>query len=237
MAVAGAGTTLSDIYSSAQRTKLELREGLERLEKLESMTAMDSGGSLVLKDDSLGLSPDLTEHMRLQLAELQRVTAEMDRMWRSQVHRQQIWKRKIEVIAEEAEALRQGLDKYLSRENRRQRDVKERAELLGRHAANEGARIYSEFEADQRDVESAKNSAKMLEEALMTGYETLKRMAEQRELLKGAQRKALDVLNYIGLSDTVLKKINRRQWTDRIVSYGGMILVLVVVFTVWRLTH
>ena len=55
--------------------------------------------------------------------------------------------------------------------------------------------------------------------------------------MQGAQRKALDVLNYIGLSDAVLKKINRRHVKDKIIAYGGMVLVLLIVFFVWRNTR
>ncbi|CAI7895811.1 unnamed protein product [Closterium sp. NIES-53] len=54
---------------------------------------------------------------------------------------------------------------------------------------------------------------------------------------QSAQRRALDMLNYVGLSDTVLKKINRRQLVDRAISYGGMLLTLIVIFIVWRWTR
>ena len=93
-------------------------------------------------------------------------------------------RRKVEMIAEEAESLKQGLDKYLFRENRRQREAADRAQLMHRATAREGAEILSEFDADQRDMERAKNSGRVLEDALLSGYATLKRMAEQREVLK-----------------------------------------------------
>lgn len=238
--MAGTGTTLSDLYSSAQRMKLELREGLEQLERLESFAdytahaGPDPGGG-----GRVALSPDTVQGLRLKLAELQRVSTEMDRMWRSQVNKAQrdLWRRKVEHIAEEAGALRAALDSVVGREARRAAERAEREELIRRSATGDGAAVVSEMEADNAALATARSSARILEETLQTGYATLKRMAEQREVLKGAQRRALDVLNYMGLSETVLKRIGRRQRVDRWISYGGMLLTVVVVLGVWKLTH
>ncbi|CAI7911502.1 unnamed protein product, partial [Closterium sp. NIES-54] len=86
-------------------------------------------------------------------------------------------------------------------------------------------------------LKTAKRTGRVLEDTLAQGIATLSHMAQQREVLKSAQRRALDMLNYVGLSDTVLKKINRRQLVDRAISYGGMLLTLIVIFIVWRWTR
>ena len=41
--------------------------------------------------------------------------------------------------------------------------------------------------------------------------------------LQAAQRRALDVINSIGLSDSLLRVIDRRQRMDRWIVYGGMV--------------
>ena len=40
---------------------------------------------------------------------------------------------------------------------------------------------------------------------------------------QAAQRKMLDVLNTVGLSDTLLRVIDRRHKMDRWLTYGGMV--------------
>ena len=45
-------------------------------------------------------------------------------------------------------------------------------------------------------------------------------------LLQAAQRRALDVINSIGLSDSLLRVIDRRQRMDRWIVYGGMVRVV-----------
>lgn len=50
-----------------------------------------------------------------------------------------------------------------------------------------------------------------------------------------ARRKALDVINSLGLSDSVLRVIERRQFRDQVIVYGGIALVtIVVLYLLWR---
>lgn len=42
-------------------------------------------------------------------------------------------------------------------------------------------------------------------------------------LLQAAKTKALDVINSLGLSDSLLRVIERRQKMDKYITYGGMV--------------
>lgn len=42
-------------------------------------------------------------------------------------------------------------------------------------------------------------------------------------LLQAAKTKALDVINSLGLSDSLLRVIERRQKLDKYITYGGMV--------------
>ncbi len=55
--------------------------------------------------------------------------------------------------------------------------------------------------------------------------------------MQSAQRKALDVLNSLGLSDSLLRVIDRRQRMDKWLTYGGMVLVCLLIGGLlwWRL--
>ena len=54
---------------------------------------------------------------------------------------------------------------------------------------------------------------------------------------QSAQRKALDVLNSLGLSDSLLRVIDRRQRMDKWITYGGMLVVCLLIGGLlwWRL--
>ncbi|CAI5520226.1 unnamed protein product [Closterium sp. Naga37s-1] len=356
------------------RGRLELSSGIELLERCESGAGgplaapmffteaprdpSGAGGSASAAGPAgaVAVDPALMDGLRVKLAELQRMCADMGQLWRNHANKTQreLWRRRVEVMGEEAEALRLALDRCAAKEHRRRREAQERAELLVARAGGQGGRILSEADAEIRDMETAKRAGRVLEDTLAQGIATLSHMAQQREVLKvrvvqlgwgrvllrchvgggttggeegggraraggyvgagdcdavthgaaegvvevflfplsprlhsstfppslpssqsaqrraldmlnyvglsdaaqspllilflsptphpplpsqSAQRRALDMLNYVGLSDAVLKKINRRQLVDRAISYGGMLLTLIVIFIVWRWTR
>ena len=73
-----------------------------------------------------------------------------------------------------------------------------------------------------------------VDELLVSGTSMLGSLREQRVSLKGVQRKVLDIANTLGLSNTVLRLVERRAYQDKFVLYGGMLLTCIVMFFVWR---
>lgn len=73
-----------------------------------------------------------------------------------------------------------------------------------------------------------------MDEMLTTGSYMMSNLREQHSALKGAQRKILDVANTLGLSNTVLRLIERRAYQDKYVLFGGMILSCVIMWLVWK---
>ncbi|KAI8569032.1 hypothetical protein RHMOL_Rhmol02G0246800 [Rhododendron molle] len=125
---------------------------------------------------------------------------------------------KVEQVAEEAGSLKESLDMYFSRNQRRTQEARERAELLGR-ANGESSHVLRIFDEEAQAMQSARNSSRMLEESYATGVAILGQYAGQRDRLKSAQRKALDVLNSVGTSNFVLRLIERRHRVDRWIKY------------------
>ncbi|KAF5728636.1 membrin-11 [Tripterygium wilfordii] len=230
MGVEGGGT-LSDLYQGAKRQLLKARDGIERLERLESST---SNGGLD--------SPELSYAVKKDISQILSLCTDMDRLWRSIAAKPQrdLWKRQIfssflvEQVAEEAESLKDSLDRYVSRNQKRIREAQERAELFGR-ANGDSAHVLRIFDEEAQAMQSVRNSSRMLEESLSTGSAILSKYAEQRERLKRAQRKALDVLNTVGLSNSVLRLIERRNRVDRWIKYVGMFITVIVLilFVKW----
>ncbi|XP_010509417.1 PREDICTED: membrin-11-like [Camelina sativa] len=219
----GGGGSLSEVYSSAKRILLKARDGIERLERFES-SSMDS--------------PDLASSVKRDITEVRSLCSNMDALWRS-IHvksQRDLWRRKTEQVGEEAEYLNQSLEKYMLRNQRKMLEAKERADLLGR-ASGEGAHIMQIFDEEAQAMNSVKNSKRMLEESFSSGVAILSKYAEQRDRLKRAQRKALDVLNTVGLSNSVLRLIERRNRVDTWIKYAGMIATLVILYFFIRWTR
>ncbi|CAJ1854528.1 unnamed protein product [Sphenostylis stenocarpa] len=221
----GAGT-LSEIHQSAKKLLLRSRDGLERLERLEySATA------------GIGADAELSFAVKKDITQVQSLCVEMDRIWRSIAAKPQrdLWKRKVEQIAEEAESLRESLDKYNLRNQKRMREARERAELLGR-ANGDSAHVLRIFDEEAQALQSVRTSARELENANAIGEAILSSIHGQRERLKSAHRKALDILNTVGISNSVLRLIERRNRVDQWIKYVGMLLTVIflIAFVYWR---
>ena len=111
----------------------------------------------------------------------------------------------------------------------------EKSQLFGGKVGNIHQRVNLE---DDMALELAENgslsrSSKMLNDYLSIGKDTLDELVNQRERLKGIQRRAFDILNYLGLSNTVMKNVELRDWVDKWIVYIGMAVILVLMFFVW----
>ncbi|KAL5728382.1 Membrin-11 [Ranunculus cassubicifolius] len=215
------GGTLSEIYQTSKRLSIKTRDGLERLER-----------------SSTNDSPELSMSINRDISQIQSLCTEMDRLWRSigNQRNRDLWKRKVEVVAEEAYSFKESLDKYTQRNQRKMMEAKERAELFQR-ANGDGSHVMTIIDDERRAMDSARKSSLMIDEAYSTGVAILSKYAEQRDLLKRAQRKALDVLNTTSLSNSVLKLIERRHRVDKWIAYTGMTVTVIIVYLFWRWTH
>ena len=63
---------------------------------------------------------------------------------------------------------------------------------------------------------------------------SLSALMQQRSSLKGVQRKVLDMAQTLGLSNNVLRMIERRQFWDKVILYGGMLTTLALIWFVFR---
>lgn len=217
---------LTSQHGQAKRLILVLREGLERLENAE-------GGRL--RADPSGVAKEL----RQQWSILQRLSAEMDGAWRMATVRdhhakRDVWKRKVEQVAEETDSIRLALEKYGQREERRTAERREREELFSR--ASEGLRAKREMDEESQAMSSIQRSKNYLEEIYESGTHILVNMAGNRERLKRAHKKVLDVLNTVGLGESLIRLIERRQRFEIWITYGCMVLLLAITILLlwWR---
>ncbi|XP_066917487.1 uncharacterized protein [Clytia hemisphaerica] len=63
-----------------------------------------------------------------------------------------------------------------------------------------------------------------------TGMSALEQMKNQRMSLKGVRRRMMDIGNTLGLSNTVMRMIDKRGTQDKWIVYGGIILTLLIMF-------
>ncbi|GAB4850960.1 hypothetical protein Ancab_030256 [Ancistrocladus abbreviatus] len=161
--VGAGGSTLSDIYQSAKKLLLKTRDGLERLEWLESSTSSASV-------DSPELSLQSKETLPSSSRSVLRWTTSGALLL------------KVEQIAEESELLKESLDKYFSRHQRRMLEAKERAELLGR-VNGESAHVLRIFDDEAQAIREVMDSEEgPIEKAAAEQRERLRALKAAQEL-------------------------------------------------------
>lgn len=77
------------------------------------------------------------------------------------------------------------------------------------------------------------NCHREIDDMLSSGSETMSSLRNQRETLKSARTKILDLSNTLGMSQTIMRLIEKRSSKDRILLFGGMTLFTLFMLLVW----
>jgi golgi SNAP receptor complex member 2 len=73
-----------------------------------------------------------------------------------------------------------------------------------------------------------------LDEFLDRGADVLSNLGQQREMLKGAQRRLYSVGNTLGISGDTIRMVERRAKQDKWIFWGGVVVFLVFCYFVLR---
>jgi len=78
------------------------------------------------------------------------------------------------------------------------------------------------------------NTEQRLDEFLAQGREVLDNLVDQRQILKGTQRRLLDAANTLGLSRDVIGWIERRSTQDMYIFFAGAIFTFFCFWLIWH---
>ncbi|KAI0940526.1 hypothetical protein AcW1_003698 [Taiwanofungus camphoratus] len=78
------------------------------------------------------------------------------------------------------------------------------------------------------------NTGERLDEFLTQGRAVLDDLVDQRNVLKGTQRRLLDAANTLGLSRDVIGWIERRSTQDMYIFFAGIVVTFVCFYLIWR---
>jgi golgi SNAP receptor complex member 2 len=181
-----------------------------------------NGGSGMVK-----LPPQLSD-IRLSITEMSRRLDELDKLVEKESKtRRSDMKRRVQHLRSAYENLVISLENYDKR--RYQKDYSlQKHELFGK---------YSNSDPEIDDLEMAESSSlmksqTMLNDYLNTGRETLGELLSQRERLKSVQTKVFDILSLLGISNSIMRAVEKRDLFDRYLVFGGMAVTIVILFLV-----
>ena len=153
--------------------------------------------------------------------------------------RQEDYKRKVLFLRSSYEHAKSGLDKYMKKQSSKASPYAYQRDTLLQGSRDpaivaSGGGGGGDFDVEQAEAASLNRSTRMVYSYIESAQESMAELHSQGSRLKGVQRKVLDIMGYLGLSDTIMKNANRRDAVDRIIVYGGMLFTLLLIFVIWK---
>ena len=202
--------SLSELFPEEKRRLHELENQINELER----GGGGGGGSSTIQLSDIRIS---VSEMSRRLDDLEKLVNKESKTRRSDM------KRRFLHLKSTYDNIVLSLENYDKR--RYQKDYSlQKHELFGK---------YSNIDPELADIEMSENASLeksnvMLSEYLTNGKETLMELISQRERLKSVQKKVFDILNLLGISNSIMRAVEKRDFNDKWIVFAGMILILFI---------
>lgn len=143
-------------------------------------------------------------------------------------------KLRVDQLKYDVQHLQTALRNFQHRRYAREQQDREREELMTRSYTTNDSETSIHIDETLQFNSSVRNAHQGMDDLLGSGTSILEGLRDQRKTLKGTQKKILDVANMLGLSNTVMRLIEKRAFQDKVVMIGGMLLTCVVMFLVFK---
>jgi Golgi SNAP receptor complex protein 2 len=147
----------------------------------------------------------------------------------------EVWRRKIQELREDAVGIRRQGENFDRIVNTNVRHQKERDQLLTRRRQR---KEYSN--KDEQDLSNLADEAQswqqsqyMVSDLIGQGEAQLAGLVDQRNRLGGVTRFIGQIGDSLGLSNSTMKIIERRDVTDAYFVFGGCVITSIVIYFVW----
>ncbi|XP_045076737.1 Golgi SNAP receptor complex member 2-like [Coregonus clupeaformis] len=147
-------------------------------------------------------------------------------------NRRQNAKLRVDQLKYDVQHLQTALRNFQHRRYSREAQDREREELMSRTFTTNDADTSIPIDETLQLNSNLNNAHRGMDDLLGSGSSILTGLRDQRGTLKGTHKKMLDVANMLGLSNTVMRLIEKRATQDKLIMIGGMLLTCVVMFLV-----
>lgn len=141
-------------------------------------------------------------------------------------------KMRVDQLKYDVRHLANALEMWQHKKQKREMEMSAREQLLSRRFTSNADTAININDAllDQNNI--LNDAHKGVDEMIYTGSGILDSLRNQRETLKGARKRILDIGNTLGLSNHTMRLIEKRLAEDKYVLFGGMGVTLTVILLV-----
>lgn len=142
-------------------------------------------------------------------------------------------KMRVDQLKYDIRHLQAALQTWKQKKERRELEKTEREQLLNRRfTSNSETSIDMDYSLQHHN--SMMNAHRGVDDMISTGHNALDSLRSQRDTLKGAQKRILDMGNTLGLSNHTMRVIEKRLAEDKYVLFIGMFVTLtIIVLFLW----
>jgi len=156
----------------------------------------------------------------------------------------EVWRRKILELREDAASIRRQAQYYDRMVNTNLRQQREREDLMRRRRVRRGGGADGTTGGNDDwnnravndlsdEASSLSQSQYMVGDLIGSGEATLGGLRDQREQLRGVNRVLFNIGNKVGLSNSTMRIIERRDITDAYLVFAGMVVTCIVIYFCW----
>jgi len=139
---------------------------------------------------------------------------------------------KIDQLKYDNQHLQAALRSYQHELYRRRQQDQEREELLSRrftHNSHSESDTAILIDHSLQHNTSLQNANRGIDDIIRSGTSILDNMRDQRNTLKGAHKRMMDIANTLGLSNTTMRFIEKRASEDKYILIGGMVVTTIII--------
>lgn len=151
-------------------------------------------------------------------------------VFKTPINQRPMAKMRVDQLKYDNKHIQASLTNAQNKRRRREQELSEREQLLNRRFGHDHTAINVDYLAQEQV--SLQNSHRNVDEMLHTGSSMLETLRYNRETLKGAHRRIIDLANTLGLSNATISLIERRVSQDKYILFGGMFVTLAVIVLV-----
>jgi golgi SNAP receptor complex member 2 len=168
-----------------------------------------------------------------QLDDQLQILSDPNVLLREPYDQRDVWTRKVKELQQDAASIRAQAEQYDRIVSVNQRHERDRNELLRRRRNAKGGDNQNDMTNLVQEGESWQQSNQMVNQLLYTGEEQLNHLVKQKQQLRGVNKFIGMIDNSLGISQSTMRIIERRDITDAYFVFGGMIITMIVFYVVW----
>jgi Golgi SNAP receptor complex protein 2 len=226
-------TSIGELFPKCRKLAYDARQQLAMIQQQQSSLQASSSMSAAAAPQT---SRVVVSELYLVLEELNRQLDSMEQLLlRETPAQRQMWKHKISELRQEAANLQQqgqAAEYAAQRQQHSSSYQREREDLLLRRRRRRGGE-----DGDMQNLAEESQSLEQSQSAVLglisQGEVNLSGLVEQRQRLRGVTRVLADMGSSLGLTQSTMRIIERRDITDAYLVAAGMVVTLLVIYFVW----